>query len=161
MRHTGELAEWSNAAVLKTVEGYTSGGSNPSFSAKKNLQQELRVFCFQKNAQAFRLKAFLENKKLSYAFLAWRGFFFAQDTPIGITIFVIPHYPVRAYCICPKTFINYVYVLFTFSSISKSSTQYQIKGAVFGACFSQFIYAPNLIKLFIFEGVACNSNYKT
>ena len=29
----GELAERSNAAVLKTVEGYTSGGSNPSLSA--------------------------------------------------------------------------------------------------------------------------------
>ena len=32
----GEMAEWSNAAVLKTVEGHTSGGSNPSFSAVKN-----------------------------------------------------------------------------------------------------------------------------
>ena len=32
---TGEMAEWSNAAVLKTVEGHTSGGSNPSFSANK------------------------------------------------------------------------------------------------------------------------------
>ena len=30
---TGEMAERSNAAVLKTVEGNTSGGSNPSFSA--------------------------------------------------------------------------------------------------------------------------------
>ena len=30
----GEMAEWSIAAVLKTVEGHTSGGSNPSFSAK-------------------------------------------------------------------------------------------------------------------------------
>ncbi len=29
------MAEWSNAAVLKTVEGHTSGGSNPSSSAKK------------------------------------------------------------------------------------------------------------------------------
>ena len=29
------MAEWSNAAVLKTVEGHTSGGSNPSFSAHK------------------------------------------------------------------------------------------------------------------------------
>ena len=29
----GEMAEWSIAAVLKTVEGNTSGGSNPSFSA--------------------------------------------------------------------------------------------------------------------------------
>ena len=32
-RVIGELAEWSNAAVLKTVEGHTSGGSNPSLSA--------------------------------------------------------------------------------------------------------------------------------
>ena len=31
------MAEWSNAAVLKTVEGHTSGGSNPSFSALKFL----------------------------------------------------------------------------------------------------------------------------
>jgi hypothetical protein len=30
------MAEWSIAAVLKTVEGNTSGGSNPSFSAKVN-----------------------------------------------------------------------------------------------------------------------------
>ena len=35
MHSTGEMAEWSNAAVLKTVEGHTSGGSNPSFSAYK------------------------------------------------------------------------------------------------------------------------------
>ena len=28
------MAEWSIAAVLKTVEGHTSGGSNPSPSAK-------------------------------------------------------------------------------------------------------------------------------
>jgi hypothetical protein len=46
----GEMAEWSNAAVLKTVEGHTSGGSNPSFSAltipitfKFNV---LGIFCF-------------------------------------------------------------------------------------------------------------------
>ncbi len=31
----GEMAEWSIAAVLKTVEGHTSGGSNPSLSAEK------------------------------------------------------------------------------------------------------------------------------
>jgi hypothetical protein len=29
----GKVAEWSIAAVLKTVEGNTSGGSNPSLSA--------------------------------------------------------------------------------------------------------------------------------
>ena len=33
------MAEWSNAAVLKTVEGHTSGGSNPSFSAKSTDNQ--------------------------------------------------------------------------------------------------------------------------
>ena len=29
----GEVAEWSKAAVLKTVDGQPSGGSNPSLSA--------------------------------------------------------------------------------------------------------------------------------
>ena len=33
LRLKGEMAEWSIAAVLKTVEGHTSGGSNPSLSA--------------------------------------------------------------------------------------------------------------------------------
>ena len=32
-RNLGEVAEWSKAAVLKTVEGKPSGGSNPSLSA--------------------------------------------------------------------------------------------------------------------------------
>ena len=45
----GEMAEWSIAAVLKTVELRGSGGSNPSLSAKQN---EKRVrqgsfFCAQ------------------------------------------------------------------------------------------------------------------
>ena len=40
----GELAEWSNAAVLKTVEGHTSGGSNPSFSANPSNHMIVRVF---------------------------------------------------------------------------------------------------------------------
>ena len=31
--NTGEMAEWSNAAVLKTVDLNGSGGSNPSLSA--------------------------------------------------------------------------------------------------------------------------------
>lgn len=40
----GEMAEWSNAAVLKTVDGQLSGGSNPSLSASnspKRTPQEL------------------------------------------------------------------------------------------------------------------------
>ena len=31
----GKMAEWSNAAVLKTVELRGSGGSNPSLSASE------------------------------------------------------------------------------------------------------------------------------
>ena len=37
----GEMAEWSIAAVLKTVEGHTSGGSNPSLSARDAENQQL------------------------------------------------------------------------------------------------------------------------
>ena len=36
----GEMAEWSIAAVLKTVEGHTSGGSNPSLSAKESCKSK-------------------------------------------------------------------------------------------------------------------------
>ena len=32
------MAEWSIAAVLKTVEGNTSGGSNPSLSATNQIK---------------------------------------------------------------------------------------------------------------------------
>lgn len=36
----GEMAEWSNAAVLKTVELKGSGGSNPSLSAERSEQKQ-------------------------------------------------------------------------------------------------------------------------
>ena len=43
----GEMAEWSIAAVLKTVEGHTSGGSNPSLSAYKSCKSMIyRAFSF-------------------------------------------------------------------------------------------------------------------
>ena len=35
LRTHGELAEWSNAVVLKTIVPKGTGGSNPSLSAKK------------------------------------------------------------------------------------------------------------------------------
>ena len=35
----GEMAEWSNATVLKTVVRQRTGGSNPSFSANKGVTQ--------------------------------------------------------------------------------------------------------------------------
>ena len=40
----GEMAEWSIAAVLKTVEGHTSGGSTPSLSAVKPGYQAFVVY---------------------------------------------------------------------------------------------------------------------
>ena len=50
----GEVAEWSIAAVLKTVDLQGSGGSNPPFSAyfRRHLEQTTEkeyfsvVFCF-------------------------------------------------------------------------------------------------------------------
>ncbi len=36
------MAEWSIAAVLKTVEGNTSGGSNPSLSANNAEYQQIQ-----------------------------------------------------------------------------------------------------------------------
>ena len=52
---SGEMAERSNAAVLKTVDCNRSGGSNPSFSAKRNPQHCCGFFIFQKNANSFGL----------------------------------------------------------------------------------------------------------
>ena len=44
------MAEWSNALVLKTSEGHTSGGSNPSFSAEfiSNSLQTFSKQCFER-----------------------------------------------------------------------------------------------------------------
>ena len=41
--NSGEMAEWSIAAVLKTAEGHTSGGSNPSLSAQRIEGQTTKV----------------------------------------------------------------------------------------------------------------------
>jgi hypothetical protein len=40
----GGMAEWSKAAVLKTVEGNTSVGSNPTPSAN-TIAQQLYIIC--------------------------------------------------------------------------------------------------------------------
>ena len=64
------MAEWSIAAVLKTVEGHTSGGSNPSLSAKSSPlrllfaeREEMRTLGFV-IAQRFRSAA--EKESLSF-----------------------------------------------------------------------------------------------
>ena len=43
---TGEMAERSNAAVLKTVDCNRSGGSNPSFSAEFGKLSKIRTSRF-------------------------------------------------------------------------------------------------------------------
>ena len=52
----GKMAEWSNAAVLKTVELRGSGGSNPSLSAKeqKNIRSAFRTPLFFIHFEAVR-----------------------------------------------------------------------------------------------------------
>ena len=47
----GELAEWSIAAVLKTVDCNRSGGSNPSLSAKIPLIISAIKNCLTKTRQ--------------------------------------------------------------------------------------------------------------
>ena len=43
----GEMAEWSNAAVLKTVVPRGTGGSNPSLSASKSIRYFLWIFLLE------------------------------------------------------------------------------------------------------------------
>ena len=45
-KSSGEMAEWSIAAVLKTVEVRASGGSNPSLSAE-NESSNKKVLDYQ------------------------------------------------------------------------------------------------------------------
>ena len=42
----GEMAEWSNALVLKTSVQQCTGGSNPSLSAKEKSYQMTGLFLF-------------------------------------------------------------------------------------------------------------------
>ncbi|MDE6757366.1 MAG: hypothetical protein K2J66_09555, partial [Muribaculaceae bacterium] len=48
-------AEWSIAAVLKTVEGHTSGGSNPSLSAIKSSLYGC-FFCKEREGSNLRVR---------------------------------------------------------------------------------------------------------
>ena len=61
----GEMAEWSIAAVLKTVDCHRSGGSNPSLSAMdgdKERQSEAKAFKFM-NLKAFFVQLSKDRKK--------------------------------------------------------------------------------------------------
>ncbi len=61
---TGEMAEWSIAAVLKTVEGHTSGGSNPSLSAEKLLNTVQELFSLQSTREKSGATDFFRNDRL-------------------------------------------------------------------------------------------------
>ncbi len=75
-KHIGEMAEWSNAAVLKTVDLNGSGGSNPSLSANKGVNQVVTRFTpFFTPKNQGRVKIFeifkinADEKRRSYVFL--------------------------------------------------------------------------------------------
>jgi hypothetical protein len=64
------VAEWSIAAVLKTVEGHTSGGSNPSLSALL-LKKPMKVGFFVFN-NFLQMKKFLLSLHLLFS-IGWLG----------------------------------------------------------------------------------------
>ncbi len=76
------MAEWSNALVLKTSEGHTSGGSNPSFSAKVKTHNDSCGFFVFKSVENLFSKA-IENKKPNKRSLFW-VLTFAQEPHFGI-----------------------------------------------------------------------------
>jgi hypothetical protein len=64
----GEMAERSIAAVLKTVEGHTSGGSNPSLSARSNVAPQLRgiFYARKERSEANFTKKIAQVKTCAY-----------------------------------------------------------------------------------------------
>ena len=63
----GGMAEWSIAAVLKTVDLHGSGGSNPSSSARPNeaRRSRKRSFCFYAYGTSLLADEGIENKRES------------------------------------------------------------------------------------------------
>ena len=61
----GEVAEWSIAAVLKTVELRGSGGSNPSLSADHEAKRcrEIDTFCFYTFGASLLADRGVKNKR--------------------------------------------------------------------------------------------------
>ena len=70
----GEMAEWSNAPVLKTGEGHTSGGSNPSFSAEEKPATRVAGFLFREFVKSLLFKEF--EKTNEQTAIRRFGFFF-------------------------------------------------------------------------------------
>ena len=63
-KSTGEMAEWSIAAVLKTVELRGSGGSNPSLSAAESCKsQDLRDYFYSDFRVLVKVRLLCPNKR--------------------------------------------------------------------------------------------------
>ncbi len=56
---SGEMAEWSIAAVLKTVVQQCTGGSNPSFSAEVKWLDKVASFFISAKQNPLWIKIFL------------------------------------------------------------------------------------------------------
>ena len=59
----GEMAEWSIAAVLKTVDLNGSGGSNPSLSASKKAARKAPPLLFAENRRPLAVERFEASNK--------------------------------------------------------------------------------------------------
>src|SRR3989338_11379276 len=86
---SGELAEWSIAAVLKTVVPRGTGGSNPSLSAGNLIPKVLAfvVFSFWTVRNLFRYGT---REKKTEVFEENEGFNLVSQSSIGSAI---PHSP--------------------------------------------------------------------
>ena len=106
------MAEWSNAAVLKTVDLHGSGGSNPSLSAKKKKEALLQLpffcfylglfvycsevcesFCARVEQQVYRreivckLKAVAKCLNVCFVFYLWYFSVFTEDVAVVVFVF--------------------------------------------------------------------------
>ena len=75
------MAEWSNAAVLKTVDLNGSGGSNPSLSANKLKLSALRWAFFVQGRREPRSCKALQRKKAQKAIKPWGLNLFSTAPP--------------------------------------------------------------------------------
>ena len=82
------MAEWSNAAVLKTVDLHGSGGSNPSLSAEKGVTDICSVFfdfSVTKNVTKIVVRHFFTPRKFRWSQVK----FFGLPSNIGVVWYCI------------------------------------------------------------------------
>ena len=101
----GEVAEWSIAAVLKTVELRGSGGSNPSLSALNSLQgvdfQPCRLFLCPKSCTKNAPTPFLRTStgvfQIAHISHFLSHFLVLPSIQYNTTIFISTRHSVRHY----------------------------------------------------------------